>query len=80
VIGHVVPEAQVGGPIGLVQDGDTIAIDAESNTLELVGVSDAELEQRRSKWTAPPPKIKQGTLFKYIKNVSDASQGCVTDL
>lgn len=80
VIGHVTPEAQVGGPIGLVQDGDTIAIDAETNTLELVGVSDAELEERRKKWRPLPIKPTAGTLLKYVRNVSDASHGCVTDL
>jgi dihydroxy-acid dehydratase len=80
VIGHVVPEAQVGGPIGLVRDGDTIAIDAETNTLELVGVSDAELEERRKSWKPMPIKPTAGTLLKYVRSVSDASQGCVTDL
>lgn len=80
VIGHVVPEAQVGGPIALVKDGDTIKIDAESNTLELVGVSEAELEERRKSWTPLELKPKQGHLLKYVRNVSDASSGCVTDL
>jgi dihydroxy-acid dehydratase len=80
VIGHVTPEAQVGGPIGLVQDGDTIAIDAETNTLELVGVSDAELATRRQNWKPIPIKPTAGTLLKYVRSVSDASHGCVTDL
>ncbi len=80
VIGHVVPEAAVGGPIALVQDGDVIAIDADNNTLELVGVSEKELEARRANWSPPKPRVTQGQLFKYIKNVTDASQGCVTDL
>ncbi|PWN50304.1 putative ILV3-dihydroxy-acid dehydratase mitochondrial precursor [Violaceomyces palustris] len=80
VIGHVVPEAQVGGPIGLVKDGDTISIDAEKNTLELVGVDEAEMERRRSEWQPKEIKPKQGTLLKYVRNVSDASSGCVTDL
>lgn len=79
VIGHVVPEAQVGGPIGLVQDGDIIAIDAESNTLELVGVSEADLEKRRAAWKPLPLKPKSGHLLKFVRNVADASHGCITD-
>ncbi|KAG5729697.1 hypothetical protein E4T56_gene1043 [Termitomyces sp. T112] len=77
-IGHVVPEAQVGGPIALVQDGDVISIDAVKNTIEL-HVSPEELEKRRAKWVAPPLKISQGTLYKYVKAVTDASHGCITD-
>ncbi|KAF7288505.1 hypothetical protein HMN09_01379500 [Mycena chlorophos] len=77
-IGHVVPEAQVGGPIALVQDGDTISVDAVANTIEL-HVSEEELARRRANWVAPPLKASQGTLYKYIKNVTDASQGCITD-
>jgi dihydroxy-acid dehydratase len=75
VIGHVTPEAQVGGPIALVQDGDMIHIDAEVNSISM-DVSDAELEKRRKSWTAPPLKVTSGTLYKYTKLVSDASQGC----
>ena len=78
LIGHVVPEAQEGGPIALVQDGDTITIDAVENTLN-VDVSDKRMKRRRNAWTMPPYKAARGTLFKYIKNVKDASQGCVTD-
>ncbi|BEI80163.1 hypothetical protein CcaverHIS002_0106920 [Cutaneotrichosporon cavernicola] len=78
VIGHVVPEAQVGGPIALVQDGDVISIDAEANSIEF-DVSEAELAKRKEKWVAPPLKVTQGTLLKYARLVSDASQGCVTD-
>ncbi|KAL5519798.1 hypothetical protein ACEPAG_1458 [Sanghuangporus baumii] len=78
VIGHVVPEAQEGGPIALVRDGDTIHIDAVKNTLDVL-VEPEELQKRRSGWKAPPLKAKQGTLYKYIKTVSDASHGCVTD-
>ncbi|KAH8104920.1 dihydroxy-acid and 6-phosphogluconate dehydratase [Phellopilus nigrolimitatus] len=78
VIGHVVPEAQVGGPIALVRDGDIIHIDAVKNTLD-VRVSAEELEKRRAEWKAQPLKVRQGTLYKYIKTVSDASHGCVTD-
>lgn len=72
------PEAQVGGPIALVHDGDIISVDAIKNTLEL-HVSTEELEKRRSKWIAPPLKVSQGTLYKYVKTVTDASHGCITD-
>ncbi|MGD8795957.1 MAG: dihydroxy-acid dehydratase [Thiohalophilus sp.] len=78
IIGHVVPEAQEGGPLGLIKNGDVITIDAESRRLD-VDVSDEEMEQRRKDWVMPPYKAQRGTLFKYIKNVKDASQGCVTD-
>ncbi|KAK4690060.1 dihydroxy-acid dehydratase, partial [Tremellales sp. Uapishka_1] len=78
VVGHVVPEAQVGGPIALVQDGDVIHIDAVANTLS-VEVSDEELAKRRESWVAPPLKVSSGTLYKYAKLVTDASQGCITD-
>lgn len=78
VVGHVVPEAQVGGPIALVQDGDVIHIDAVNNTLDMQ-VSAEELEKRKTAWKAPPLKVSQGTLYKYTKVVSDASHGCVTD-
>ncbi|KAI0729609.1 dihydroxy-acid/6-phosphogluconate dehydratase [Fomitopsis betulina] len=77
-IGHVVPEAQVGGPIALVQDGDVISVDAVKNTIEL-RVSEAELARRRQTWKAPQIKVTQGTLFKYVKMVEDASRGCITD-
>jgi dihydroxy-acid dehydratase len=75
VIGHVVPEAQLGGPIALVQDGDIIHIDAVANTLA-VDVSDEEMAQRKSHWIAPPLKVSQGALYKYTKIVADASRGC----
>lgn len=80
VIGHVTPEAQVGGPLALVQDGDPIVIDARSSerTITLM-VDDEELARRKAAWTAPPLPAKRGTLFKYIKNVASASLGCVTD-
>jgi len=78
IVGHVVPEAQDGGPIALVHDGDTVLIDAEQRRLEL-GVGDAELERRRSAWTAPPYKATRGTLYKYIRTVRSAAEGCVTD-
>ena len=78
IIGHIVPEAQEGGPIALVQDGDVITIDAGSRVLT-VGISDAELGQRRSAWKMPPYKAERGTLRKYIRLVKNASEGCVTD-
>ena len=77
-VGHVAPEAQVGGPIALVEDGDTITINAD--TLEIsVDLSGEEMEARRSKWVAPPLKYTRGTMHRYIKTVSSARQGCVTD-
>jgi dihydroxy-acid dehydratase len=78
IIGHIVPEAQEGGPIALVRDGDMITIDAETRSLT-VAVSDAEMAQRRGQWTMPPYKATRGTLSKYIRLVKDASEGCVTD-
>lgn len=77
-IGHVVPEAQVGGPIALVEDGDIISIDAVKNSIEL-HISPDEMERRRKAWVAPPLKVTQGTLYKYVKAVQDASHGCITD-
>eukprot|EP00879_Flechtneria_rotunda_P006683 GHRR01007023.1.p1 GENE.GHRR01007023.1~~GHRR01007023.1.p1 ORF type:complete len:603 (+),score=179.52 GHRR01007023.1:837-2645(+) len=79
VIGHVTPEAQVGGPIALVKDGDVISIDAEKRVMDIVGITDDELTSRKAAWTAPPLKASQGTLYKYIKTVTTASEGCVTD-
>jgi dihydroxy-acid dehydratase len=78
IVGHVTPEAQEGGPIALVEDGDPITIDAENNTIDMA-VSDAELARRRAAWVAPAYKATRGTLYKYIKNVKSASDGCVTD-
>jgi dihydroxy-acid dehydratase len=78
IIGHIVPEAQEGGPIGLIRDGDFIKIDAEEKILS-VDISDAEMEQRRKDWTMPAYKAERGTLAKYIKLVRNASEGCVTD-
>ncbi len=78
IIGHVVPEAQEGGPIALVQDGDTIVLDGETNRID-IKVDSLELNKRRKNWTAPPFKATRGTLYKYIKNVKTASEGCVTD-
>ncbi|MBB03035.1 MAG: dihydroxy-acid dehydratase [Rubinisphaera brasiliensis] len=78
IIGHVTPEAQLGGTIALLQDGDTVTIDAENNRID-VDLSEEELQKRRDAWTAPPYKFERGTLYKYIKNVKTASEGCVTD-
>ncbi len=78
IVGHVTPEAQEGGPIALVQNGDKITIDADNNRIDL-DVSDQELATRKAAWVAPPLKVKRGTLYKYIKNVKSASEGCVTD-
>ena len=78
IVGHVTPEAQVGGPIALVQNGDKITIDSDKNLIQM-DVSDEELADRRAKWQAPPLKVTRGTLYKYIKNVKSAAEGCVTD-
>lgn len=78
IAGHVTPEAQVGGPIALVQNGDKITIDAEANLIT-IDITDDDLEARRKAWKAPPFKARRGTLYKYIKNVKSASEGCVTD-
>ncbi|MGH8537364.1 MAG: dihydroxy-acid dehydratase [Gammaproteobacteria bacterium] len=78
IVGHVVPEAQEGGPIALIHDGDRITIDATERCLS-VEVEDKELARRRARWTPPPYKAARGTLYKYIKNVKSASEGCVTD-
>ena len=78
IVGHVTPEAQEGGPIALVQDGDRITIDAEANMIT-IDLSDDELARRSKAWKAPPYKATRGTLYKYIKNVKSASEGCVTD-
>jgi dihydroxy-acid dehydratase len=78
IIGHVVPEAQEGGPIALVRDGDRIAIDVKKRVIDL-DVPAAELERRRKAWTAQPPKATRGVLARYIRSVRSASEGCVTD-
>ena len=78
IVGHVVPEAQEGGPIALVRDGDVITLDAERNSID-VDIKETELKSRRTSWSAPPYKYSRGTLYKYIKNVKNASEGCVTD-
>ena len=76
-IGHVAPEAMVGGPIGLIRDGDIITMDAESRELK-VKLSSSDLASRRKTWSAPEPNYKTGVLAKYAKLVSSASKGAVT--
>jgi dihydroxy-acid dehydratase len=78
IVGHICPEAQEGGPIALVQTGDTITIDANKNSINMA-VSDEELAARLVNWQMPAYKSTRGTLYKYIKNVKSASAGCVTD-
>ncbi len=79
VVGHVCPEAFDGGPIALVKNGDVITIDAVKNKIDVL-VSDEELMQRKKQWKQPELKVKFGVLYKYAKQVSSASKGCVTDL
>ena len=78
VVGHISPEAQEGGPIAFVKQGDEITIDAVKNTITL-NISTEEMALRKSIWIAPPLKVKKGSLYKYAKLVSPASEGCVTD-
>ena len=78
VVGHVTPEAQAGGAIALVKDGDEIIIDAQDNAITL-NISDEEMKQRRGAWNPPSLKVNAGVLKKYAKTVSSASEGCVTD-
>jgi dihydroxy-acid dehydratase len=76
-VGHIAPEAAVGGPIGLVEDGDPIVLDVEGRRLDLE-VDDAELERRRARWTPPAPRYATGALAKYARLVGSASEGAVT--
>ena len=78
IIGHVTPEAIEGGTIALAKSGDRVRIDADKNTIDLL-VADSELATRRKSWQRPAYKVNRGTLYKYIKNVKSASEGCVTD-
>ncbi len=78
VVGHITPEAQSGGLISLVEDGDIITIDAATNTIH-AEISDDEIAKRKAQWVQPEPKHKKGILYKYAKMVSSASEGCVTD-
>ncbi len=79
VVGHITPEAAEGGPIALVEEGDTITIDAISNQIEL-DISEEELTRRRENWRAPEPRFRRGVLAKYARTVSSASEGAVTDM
>ena len=78
IVGHVTPEAQVGGPIGLLRNGDRIVIDTSENRID-VKLDESQLEQRRAEWTAPSLKATRGVLARYIRTVAPASSGCVTD-
>ncbi|KAJ3268268.1 hypothetical protein HDV01_003219 [Terramyces sp. JEL0728] len=78
IIGHITPEAQEGGPIALVEEGDVVEIDASKQSIELL-VSEEELARRRKNWVMPPYKATSGTLWKFIKNTTNASNGCTTD-
>ncbi|XP_021754178.1 dihydroxy-acid dehydratase, chloroplastic-like [Chenopodium quinoa] len=78
VIGHVCPEAQEGGPIAFIQNGDVITIDVLKRRMD-VHLTGEEIKERREKWTPPPFKANKGVLYKYIKNVQSASRGCITD-
>lgn len=78
VVGHITPEAQIGGTLALVEDGDIITINAEDNTIFL-DVDDKELQSRKAQWKSPELKVSRGVLYKYAKAVSSASAGCVTD-
>ena len=80
IVGHVTPEAAVGGPLALVKNGEKVRIDAESNVLEVVGVDEAEMARRREQWIEPKMVVTRGVLAKYAKLVGDASHGAVTDL
>jgi len=78
VVGHIVPEAYEGGTLAIVKDGDVITIDSENNILH-VDISEKEIINRIENWKKPEPKIDKGILYKYVKSVSNASEGCVTD-
>ncbi len=78
IVGHITPEAQEGGPLALLQNGDRVTIDIQSHRID-AALSEAEWKQRRAAWRAPPPKVERGLLAKYIRHVRPASQGCVTD-
>ncbi|WP_432800338.1 dihydroxy-acid dehydratase [Poriferisphaera sp. WC338] len=78
IVGHITPEAIEGGPVALVKTGDAVTIDTDNDQITM-DVSDEELAKRKSAWVKPPYKARRGTLYKYIKNVKSASEGCVTD-
>ena len=78
IVGHICPEAQDGGPIALLQDGDSVTIDAGARTIS-AEVSEAQWQERRDAWIMPAYKADSGTLRKFINSVACASEGCVTD-
>jgi dihydroxy-acid dehydratase len=78
VVGHITPEAQSGGTIGILKTGDTIRISAEDNSINVL-ISEEEIAQRKAQWVAPELKHKKGILYKYAKMVASASKGCITD-
>ena len=79
VVGHVSPEAQIGGPIGLVRDGDNVLVDAETRVINVTNVDEEEWARRRAAWKVPPLKVKNGALRKFAALVQPAELGCVTD-
>jgi dihydroxy-acid dehydratase len=79
VVGHITPEAYVGGPLAIVRDGDSITIDAEKQELQL-DLPRKEIQARLARWKAPKPRYTRGVLAKYARNVTSASVGAVTDL
>jgi dihydroxy-acid dehydratase len=78
IIGHIAPEAQLGGPLALVENGDVITIDAEKKSIA-VELEDAILDERRKTWIKRPLKVSKGYLYKFAQSVRSASEGCVTD-
>ena len=78
VVGHITPEAQAGGPIALIKNGDSITIDAEKRTIDL-NISVAEMKKRKAAWKTPKPRYTTGVLAKYASHVASASEGAVTD-
>ena len=78
VVGHITPEAQSGGTIAIIETGDQIRISAEDNSINVL-LSEEEIAERKSKWTAPALKHTKGILYKYAKMVASASKGCITD-
>jgi dihydroxy-acid dehydratase len=80
IVGHITPEAALGGPIALVRDGDVVCVDAQRRAIDLVGVSSEELARRRAAWRAPPPRYRAGALHKYARLVGSASEGAMTDM
>ncbi len=79
IIGHVTPEAQVGGPIALLKDGDNVTVDAVRRVIE-ADVDAREWAKRKTEWKAPPLRVSSGTLYKFTKLVKSASEGCTTDM